>query len=484
MAEKSMKEKYLEILEEAAYDPNQYLSKKTIDDLMNDLDTLDATKVPQWLVLNKRALEMIPEIASKPEFISVTENPKVVEKDYGFTEKEDFYKMDGPKSWLNKSPVYLEQNAKKYGLDLPTYLDKVRELSTAKELERQWEDNANVKKFEKVPVLGDVSIPSYTRLMLPTAFNKAARGDSVTTGDVVFDIGTDAAEAGMATSPVKFINPFTAALAGNAARQAKTIADDPYAKFSLGELAGAGTVGALGLPVVTKSAGDVLKKVANLGQSTKPIRKLSNWVESLGDEAPASIAKRKASELEDRLSRTRAVDAVEDAETKNLANQIENSLKDRNLPVQNPSVFQKLKDKSYGTDSKFWRRSRNGEFMTPEEAQQAEAWLREYERGGSVKPSDRTQNPIARAKRVKNLPEGEVLINAWSESPVTRALRRYGEAGSSLAGGRIGSELDEAEKKAVANQIVNSTEWQKYIAGLPNSLTDYQIYLGTVYGEE
>lgn len=489
MAEKSTKDKYLEILEEAAYDPNQYLSKKTIDDLMNDLDTLDATKLPQWLTLNKKSLEMIPEIASRPEFISVTENPKVVEKDYGFTEYDDFYKMEGPKSWINKSPVYLEQNAKKYGLDLPTYLDKVRELSTAKELERQWEDNANVKKFDKVPVLGDVSIPSYTRFMLPTSFNKAAMGKDVGYGDVAFDIGTDVAEAAMGVNPAKSIvsrrifNPLTAALAGNAARQAKTVSDDPYAEFSLGELAGAGTLGALGLPVATKAAGDVLKSAANVAKGVKPIRSASNFIESLGDEAPASIAIRKASEFRDRLGRTNAVNAAEAREFQSAANQISNLVRETDLPVENPSVISKAKDRAYGTDSKFWQRYKRGEFMTPEEAKQAETWLKEYEKGPSVRPSERVQNPLQRAQRVQSLPDGNVLIDAWSESPLKSAFRRYAQGASSLAGGRVGSEIDESLKKALAKEIVNSTEWAKYITGQPNSLTDYQIYLGTVYGE-
>ena len=204
---KSQKDKYLDLLEQA-YDAagsktGVNLSTDEIDSLFTDLTNTDASKVPQWLAANKDKLSMIPEVAGIPEFISITENPKVVEKDYGFTESDDFYKMEGPKSWMNKSIAYLQNNADKYGLSLSEYLDKVRELSTSKEQERQWEENAKVASIN-VPGIGEVNIPGLTAAVLPTSFNKAAMGQEVTDGDIAYDTVTDELEAAAATTPFIF----------------------------------------------------------------------------------------------------------------------------------------------------------------------------------------------------------------------------------------------------------------------------------------
>lgn len=486
MAEKSMKEKYLEILEEAAYDPNQYLSKKTIDDLMNDLDSLDATKVPQWLVLNKRALEMIPEIASKPEFVSVTENPKVVEKDYGFTESDDFYKMDGPKSWMNKSNAYLLNNAKKYGLELGDYLSKVQELSTKKERERQWKDNANVAEFKSVPVIGDVSIPGVTRLMLPTSFNKASMGKDVTGGDVAFDIGTDLVEGAMATSPVKFVNPVTAALAGNAARQAKGLYDDTQDEFSLVDLGGAGTVGLLGLPAATKTVGEVVKKGAGAVGKTKNLSRVANKIESIGETSPMVLAEERAAELRDAIARTEAAKKSDEMLAKRTQSQVQAAIKDEAIPqVPTNEEILAAKESAYGTGSDFWDNVRRHKILTDDELATGKNFVKEFDRGPDYVPLPREGQTslMRRARDIQNLPEGDLLINAWAEPRVMRALRWTGNTGSSIAGGRVGSDITEADKKEMAKEIVNSTEWAKYVTGQPNNLTDYQIYIATVYGE-
>lgn len=388
---KTQKEKYLEILGEA-YDNGSekngvYLGRDAIDSLYNDLYYTDPTKVPQWLKLNADKLSQIAEVASLPEFISITENPKTVEKDYGFTESDDFYKMDGPKSWMNKSNAYLMNNAKKYGLELGDYLSKVQEIATQKEQERQWKDNANVAEFKSVPVIGDVSIPGVTRLMLPTSFNKAATGKDVGYGDVAFDIGTDLAEGAMATSPVKFVNPVTAALAGNAARQGKGLYDDTQDDFSVGDLAGAGTVGALGLPIVTKSVGDLLKQAAKAGGKTKALRNIGNKIESIGDEAPMSIAEERADELRDAIARTEAVKKAEGLEAERIKSQVEAAIKDQPTPqVPTNEEILAAKESAYGTGSEFWDNVRRHKILTDDKLANAKRYVEEFDRGPDYVP--------------------------------------------------------------------------------------------------
>lgn len=487
---KTQKEKYLEILGEA-YDNGSekngvYLGRDAIDSLYNDLYYVDPTKVPQWLKLNADKLSQIAEVASLPEFISITENPKTVEKDYGFTESDDFYKMDGPKSWMNKSNAYLMNNAKKYGLELGDYLSKVQEIATQKEQERQWKDNANVAEFKSVPVIGDVSIPGVTRLMLPTSFNKAATGKDVDKGDIAFDIGTDLVEGAMATSPVKFVNPVTAALAGNAARQGKGLYDDTQDEFSIGDLAGAGMTSSLGLPIVTKAAGDLVKKAAGAAGKTKNLSRLGNKIEAIGEASPMSIAEERAAELRDAIARTEAAKEADDLVAKRTQSQVKAAVRDEAMPtVPTNEEILAAKESAYGTGSDFWDNVRRNKILTDDDLAKAKRYVEEFDRGPNYVPLQREgqSSLMNRARDIQKLPNGDLLINAWAEPRVMRALRWTGNTGSSIAGGRVGSDITEADKKAMAKEIVNSTEWAKYVTGQPNNLTDYQIYIATVYGE-
>lgn len=493
MADKTetQQKKYLKILgdayDNASVKNGVYIGRDEIERLYDDLARLeDPTKVPQWLKLNADKLSQIAEVASLPEFISITENPKTVEKDYGFTESDDFYKMDGPKSWMNKSNAYLMNNAKKYGLELGEYLSKVQELATKKEQERQWKDNANVAEFKSVPVIGDVSIPGVTRLMLPTSFNKASTGKDVGYGDVAFDIGTDVVEGAMATSPVKFVNPVTAALAGNAARQAKGLYDDTQDDFSIGDLVGAGTISALGLPIVTKSVGDLVKKAAGAAGKTKNLSRLGNKIEAIGEASPMSLAEERAAELRDAIARTEAAKKADELVAKRTQSQVQAALRDEPTPkLPTNEEILAAKESAYGTGSDFWDNVRRGKILTDDKLAKAKAYVTEFDRGPSYVPLEREgQSSLARrARDIQKLPNGDLLINAWAEPRVMRALRWTGNTGSSIAGGRVGSDITEADKKAMAKEIVNSTEWAKYVTGQPNNLTDYQIYIATVYGE-
>lgn len=511
---KSQKDKYLDLLEQA-YDAagsktGVNLSTDEIDSLFTDLTNTDASKVPQWLALNKDKLSMIPEVASIPEFISITENPKVVEKDYGFNESEDFYKMDGPKSWMNKSIAYLQNNANKYGLSLGEYLDKVRELSTSKEQERQWEENATVKKFENVPGIGELNIPGLTAAVLPTSFNKAAMGQEVTGGDIAYDIVTDELEAAAATTPgkgapkiFKYLTgrPVQSAVAGNVARQAKGLYDDTQDEFSTLQAGAAGLTGALGTPLTTKAAGDLIKKAAGVASGLKPISKYANLVEDIGNEAPSEILDARIEQLNKQVTRRKALDRVKfDKSRQNVGkllkeigeqhsdldegqrmmNIADNILKD--YKALEPT---KVEGRIYGTGSKLWRNVKTGEILTDAELENARNLLKEYNRGPDYQPTPKNviENQYERAVRIKNMPEGDLLVNAWAEPKIMRILRNAGKDVSALAGGRVGMNISEADKKEMAKNIINSTEWAKYVTGLPNNLTEEQIYIATVYGE-
>lgn len=467
---KSQKDKYLDLLEQA-YDAagsktGVNLSTNEIDSLFTDLTNTDATKVPQWLTANKDKLSMIPEIASIPEFISVTENPKVVEKDYGFTESDDFYKMEGPKSWMNKSYAYLQNNADKYGLTIGDYLNKVRELATQKEQEQQWKDNASIAKFN-VPVLGEVEIPGYTRLMLPTSFNKAALGQDVNNGDIAFDIGTTAVEGGMATTPYKWISgPVQAALLGNTARQSKGLYDNTQPEFSTFDLASAGAMGAFTRGLTSKAAGDALKRIPVLKESKK-VSKLANRIGDLGDADPQLALRETAAEME-RLDKL--------GEELSILRKQREIQPDKNLRVsskQNSSTYNVITNNN---KDRLYRQALEGRLPSEEAGEQAHHWMTQYNQG--PRPES-----LARAKRLAEMPKGDVLLRAWSEPRIMSKLRNGIDAGGSIAGGRYGTNLTEDDKKAIAKDIINSTDWAKYVTGLPNNLTDEQIYLGTVYGE-
>lgn len=504
---KSQKDKYLDILYDAgkaaSTKTGNALSKDAVFDLYDELNKVDASKVPQWLAANKDKLSMIPEIAGVPEFISITENPKVVEKDYGFTESDDFYKMEGPKSWMNKSIAYLQNNADKYGLSLGEYLDKVRELSTSKEQERQWEENAKVASVN-VPGIGDVNIPGLTAAILPTSFNKAAMGQEVTKGDIAYDIVTDELEAAAATTPFKYATgPVQAALLGNAARQGKGLYDKTQESFSPGEMGFAAGIGALGVPVTTKAAGDLIKKGAGFVKS-KPIETFAKRVEDIGNPSPNEILSNRVSELQGQIKKYEDLKDVNTAKREinqaklakalaadeELANDpaIQQALKDIVEPVlkhyesYNPTA---IESKLYGKGTKLWRNVQTGEILTDKQYKDAVNFMKEYNRGPDYEPTPKNvpENQYKRAVNIKNMPEGDLLVNAWAEPKTMRMLRNAGKDVSALAGGRYGSITSEADKKEMAKNIINSTEWAKYVTGLPNNLTEEQIYIATVYGE-
>lgn len=504
---KSQKDKYLDLLEQAygaaGSKTGVNLSTDEIDSLFTDLTNTDASKVPQWLAANKDKLSMIPEVAGIPEFISITENPKVVEKDYGFTESDDFYKMEGPKSWMNKSIAYLQNNADKYGLSLGEYLDKVRELSTSKEQERQWEENAKVASVN-VPGIGDVNIPGLTAAVLPTSFNKAAMGKEVTGGDIAYDIVTDNLEAAAATTPFKYVTgPVQAALLGNAARQGKGLYDKTQESFSPGEMGFAAGIGALGVPVTTKAAGDLIKKGAGFVKS-KPIETFAKRVEDIGNPSPNEILNNRVSEMKGQIKKYEDLQEVNAAKKyintarlakalaadEELANDpaIQQALKDVVEPVlkhyesYNPTA---IEAKLYGKGTKLWRNVQTGEILTDKQYKDAVNFMKEYNRGPDYEPTPKNvlEKQYKRAVDIKNMPEGDLLVNAWAEPKTMRMLRNAGKDVSALAGGRYGTITSEADKKEMAKNIINSTEWAKYVTGLPNNLTKEQIYIATVYGE-
>lgn len=530
MADKAnLKKEYLDILEKAwdnaADKEGVNLNKEQINELYKDLDTLDGTKVREWLALNKESLSRIPEVASLPAFLDVTENPKVVEKDYGFTESEDFYKMDGTKSWMNKSYAYLKNNADKYGLTVSEYLDKVRELSTKKEQERQWDDNYTAFKADNVPAFGEIRIPGLTSLMLPNSFNKASMGKEVDNSDIAFDLGLDAVDAATMLSPLKYnpartggsrvlnvllsdrglpVNKATriitsspvAATTTNVGRQAKGIYDDTQDKFSLGQAALAGTVGSLGLPMVTHGAGDAIKSIAGTASKTGPIRKFANAIEGLGEQSPSEILSNKVAEDAIKMERYKALQEANKASTQALKGEIlkevAKSTGDKQLAKVGDELFQNFEpiaknaDEIYGKGSKLWRNVRDGEIYTQEEFDRAAEFMNEYNKGPDYPPTPKNQarNRFERAVRVKNeVPNGELLVNAWAEPKTYNLLRNKVKTGATALGGRYGTYISEDDKKEMAKNIVNSTEWAKYVTGLPNNLTEEQIYLATVYGE-
>ncbi len=523
------KEQYLNLLHDAyknaANAEGVNLNKSQIADLWDELKSTDATKAREWINRNKESLSRIPEISSQPAFLDVSENPKVLEKDYGFVESDDFYKMDGPKSWMNKSYAYLKNNADKYGLTVGEYLDKVRELSTKKEQERQWDDNYTAFKAEKVPAFGDIRIPGLTSLMLPNSFNKASMGKEVDKGDIAFDLGLDAVDAATMLSPLKYnpartggsrvlnalltdrglpVNKATriitsspvAATSTNVGRQAKGIYDDTQDEFSLGQAALAGTVGSLGLPMVTHGAGDAIKSIAGTASKTGPIRKFANAIEGLGEPSPSEILRNKVAEDAIKMERYKALKQANEANTQALKGEIlkevGKSTGDNKLMKIGDELYEEFSpvaknaDEIYGKGSKLWRNVRDGEIYTQEEFDRAAEFMNEYNKGPDYPPTPKNQarNKFERAIRVKNeVPNGELLVNAWAEPKTYNLLRNKVKTGATALGGRYGTYISEDDKKEMAKNIVNSTEWAKYVTGLPNNLTEEQIYLATVYGE-
>ena len=464
------------------------LSKSQIQSLYKELDKeIDPSNVNQWMARRKELLSRIPEIAGNASFIDITENPKVLNKDYGFEESPDFYKMDGSKSWMNKSPTQLKLNANKYGLDFGDYLSKVAELATKKEQEKQWKDNASVVQVKDVPYIGDVNIPGLTSTMLPTSFNKASIGKEVNTSDIAYDVAVNELEAGLAATPFKSkaryaINPVVAALTGNAARQGKQIYDETQDKFSPLALGGAGAMGAFGTPIFFKSAGDILKRVPGT-QGMKPWMRFTKNIEDIGEVSPQQVLNDKVNELNKATQRYRAVTKLEQQKADDAISQLakETGIIDDYVPF-NPTP---LESKLYGKGSKLWRNVKNGEILTEEEYNNAINFLKEANRGQDFIPGKQSQsNLYRRASEIKNMPMGEILVNAWSEPKLSRVLREGGRIAGGEVGGRAGISISDNDKKLIANKIINSADWGRYITGLPHNLTDEEIYIATMYGDK
>lgn len=487
MDKQKLRKLLYEAYKNAATNGGVNLDRATLQKLSVELEDLDATKVNQWLANRKDLLSRVPEIAGLPAFTDITENPKVLAKDYGFEEGPDFYKMEGPKSWMNKSPTQLKLNAKKYGLELGDYLNKVAELSTKKEQERQWKDNASLAQFEDVPYIGDVNIPGLTSTMLPTSFNKASMGKEVTPGDIAYDIAVDELEAGLAATPFKgkarvAVNPIVAALTGNAARQGKQIYDETQDKFSPLALSGAGAVGAFGTPMVFKSVGNALKSVPGT-QGIKPYTRIVKSIEDIGDASPEAIKNAKVNELSKATQKYRVVSKLEQQKADDALAQLAQQTGVINDYVPfNPTP---METRLYGKGSRLWRNVKNGEILTEQEYNDAMKFLTEANRGPDFIPGKPSQsNLYRRATEINKMPMGDILVNAWSEPTLAKVLRQGGRTAGGIAGGRAGISISDNDKKEMANRIINSTEWAKYVTGLPSNLTDEEIYLATIYGEQ
>lgn len=464
------------------------LSKSQIQSLYRELDKeIDPSNVNQWMARRKELLSRIPEMAGNAAFIDITENPKVLAKDYGFEEGPDFYKMEGPKSWMNKSPTQLKLNAKKYGLDFGDYLSKVAELSTKKEQERQWKDNASLAQFEDVPYIGDVNIPGLTSTMLPTSFNKASMGKEVTPSDIAYDVAVDELEAGMAVSPFKgkaryAINPVVAALTGNAARQGKQIYDETQDEFSPLSLGGAGAMGAFSTPMLFKGAADIMKRVPGT-QGIKQWTRASKALEDIGEVDPNTVLSNKVDELSKATQKYRAVSKLEQQKAEDALAQLakETGVINDYVPF-NPTP---METRLYGKGHKLWRNVKNGEILTEQEYNDAMKFLKEANRGPDFIPGKQSQaNLYRRASEINKMPMGDVIVNAWSEPSLAKVLRQGGRTAGGMVGGRAGISISDNDKKEMANRIINSTEWAKYVTGLPSNLTDEEIYLATMYGDK
>ena len=82
------------------------------------------------------------------------------------------------------------------------------------------------------------------------------------------------------------------------------------------------------------------------------------------------------------------------------------------------------------------------------------------------------------------MPYGDILVNAWSEPKISRMLREGGRVAGGAVGGRAGVSTSDNDKKLIANKIINSADWGRYITGLPHNLTDEEIYIATMYGDK
>ena len=441
MADKSLKKQYEDELIKIMMDNTAHESEREeAIRLLNASHEVDESHYRQFLAREKESISQLPTISSFPSFMDISENPKVMEKDYGFTENDAFYSADpkSPKSWMSKSLHQLKANADKYGMDLGEYLNRVQELSTQKEQMRQWNENATVKEFKKVPVVGDVSIPGITRMVLPTSFNKAASGQEVGAGDVALDLAVDTGE-GIGT----LANPLAAAFLGNAARQGKQIYDQTQDGYSVGEGLISAGIGYAGSPVAMKTIGDVAKRVPVV-KDIGFVKKAATGLERAGENDPVKIAK--------------------EAER-------------RAIGIQGAGLMDKANPNIVFTGSKAGKAWRRAAELAPteQEVKDANKFIGEINKGPDA--------TISRIREVRQMPQGDVLARAWGQSPVERALRRGGQYAQGPIGGRWGLKETEDDLKERGKKIINSSEWARYVLGLPNNLSERDKYIGMKYGE-
>lgn len=441
MADKSLKKQYEDELIKIMMDNTAHeTEREEAMRLLNASHEVDESHYRQFLAREKESISQLPTISSFPSFLDISENPKVMQKDYGFTESDSFYSADpkNPKSWMSKSVNQLKANADKYGMDLGEYLNRVQELSTQKEQMRQWNENATVKDFKKVPVVGDVSIPGITRMVLPTSFNKAASGQEVGAGDVALDISVNTGE-GVGT----LANPLAAAFLANAARQGKQIYDNTQDGYSVGEGIISAGIGAAGSPVAMKTIGDVAKRIPVV-KDIGIVKKAATGLERAAENDPVKIAK----EAEKRA-----------------------------IGIQGAGLMDKANPNIVFTGSKAGKAWRRAAELAPteQEVRDANKFIGEINKGPDA--------TISRIREVRQMPQGDVLARAWGQSPVERALRRGGQYAQGPIGGRWGLTETEDDLKERGKKIIKTYEWARYVLGLPNNLSERDKYIGMKYGE-
>ena len=312
-------------------------------------------------------------------------------------------------------------------------------------------------------------------------------GKEVTNDDIAYDLAVDGLEAYMASTPFKgkaryAINPIVAALTGNAARQGKQIYDETQDNFSPLALGGAGAMGAFGTPMFFKNVGNALKSVPGT-QGIKPYTRIVKSIEDIGDVSPEAIKNAKVNELGKATQKYRAVSKLEQQKAEDALAQLaqETGVINDYVPFNPTPVETRL----YGKGSKLWRNVKNGEILTEQEYKDAMRFLTEANRGPNFIPGKPSQsNLYRRATEINKMPMGDILVNAWSEPTLAKVLRQGGKALGAVPGGRAGISISDNDKKEMANRIINSTEWAKYVTGLPSNLTDEEIYLATMYGDK
>lgn len=258
--------------------------KLLADQLYSDIKkNVDEDHIRQYLLNHKDEFEQLQEIASMPVFIDVTTNPRVLEKDHGFEEKDSFYSQDpsNPKSWLNRSVPQLRANAEKYGMSLSEYLNNVRDLSENKERERQWKEGGTIAE-KNLPVLGQTRIPRLARALLPISFEKAAAGRDVDYGDIAADMGLNLAEYGLLRGGRGMVGAILGAPARNFVTQSTLIDQGIQPSYDPLDLGASAALGIFGGRKILKGTGDLLKGLPG-AKGMKQVRKAANTIEDLGE---------------------------------------------------------------------------------------------------------------------------------------------------------------------------------------------------------